>query len=423
MKIALVNYRYFFSGGPEKYLFNIKEILENNGHEVVPFSVKHNNNVKSEYEKYFLSPMGDGSEVYFGEYNKKSLKDSVKGFSRMIYSFEAKRTFKTFLKETKPDIIYILYFQNKISCSIIDAAHSLDIPIVQRISDFSLLCASNILYRYDKNEICELCLNKSKLNAIKYKCVYNSSLYSFVKVLALEVQRFLKVKDKIDAFVYPSKFTMSKFVEAGYSQKKLNFVPTLFNNKTLRSDLNITYGDFALYIGRIDPDKGLLTLLDAFINTNKKLKIIGFSSSNYEQVLYDHLKGKKHSIEFLGKMKFDQMQEYLSSCLFTIIPSEWYDNLPNTLLESFSMKKCVVATDIGSLSENIVDNQNGLLFEYKDAMSLQEKAAYLFSNPQSAIRLGLNAHTSLNSKFGMQDHYNKLISIFNKLVYAAKNNQ
>lgn len=53
MKILLVNYRYFISGGPERYYFNIKEILEHNGHEVIPFSVKSMRNVPNDYEKYF----------------------------------------------------------------------------------------------------------------------------------------------------------------------------------------------------------------------------------------------------------------------------------------------------------------------------------------------------------------------------------
>ena len=70
MKIIIVNYRYFISGGPERYLFNIKDLLEKNGHEVIPFSVKSRHNQPSGYEQYFLSAVGEGKEVYFKEYNK-----------------------------------------------------------------------------------------------------------------------------------------------------------------------------------------------------------------------------------------------------------------------------------------------------------------------------------------------------------------
>ena len=58
MRILLVNYRYFISGGPEKYMFNIKKMLEDNGHEVIPFSIHSNKNVETEYSKYFVEPIG-----------------------------------------------------------------------------------------------------------------------------------------------------------------------------------------------------------------------------------------------------------------------------------------------------------------------------------------------------------------------------
>ena len=110
MKIILVNYRYFFSGGPERYYFNIKELLERNGHEVIPFSIKSSRNVpitvrggeRPDLEKYFLDIVDD--EVYFAQSaKKKSLRLILKSFTRMFYSTEAKRKMKQLLKDEKPD--------------------------------------------------------------------------------------------------------------------------------------------------------------------------------------------------------------------------------------------------------------------------------------------------------------------------------
>ena len=130
MKIILVNYRYFISGGPERYYFNIKEILERNGHVVIPFSVKNSRNFSSDYETYFLDRLDD--EVYFAHSNKKSMKVILKSFSRMFYSFEAKRKFRQLLTDTNPDLVYIMQYHNKISPSIIDAAKNLGIGCVMK---------------------------------------------------------------------------------------------------------------------------------------------------------------------------------------------------------------------------------------------------------------------------------------------------
>ena len=72
MKILLVNYRYFISGGPEKYMFNIKKMLEEHGHEVIPFSIMSNKNVETSYSKYFVEPIGSRDAVYFDEVKKQN---------------------------------------------------------------------------------------------------------------------------------------------------------------------------------------------------------------------------------------------------------------------------------------------------------------------------------------------------------------
>lgn len=421
MRIALVNYRYFFSGGPERYLFNIKEILESKGHTVIPYSIKHVLNEHSDYEMDFLSPMGKGNEVYFKEVPKFSISSMTKGFSRMVYSAEAKKSFRRFLIKYHPDIVYILYYQNKISCSIVDAAYEAGIPVVHRISDYSLMVPCSMMYNQKKRCLCEKCLNGPHKSAIFERCIYNSAVYSAVKVLALQVQKWKHIRDKTSAYIFPSAFTMEKFIKAGFDREKLHFVPTFFNSSLLKQT-EIAWGDYALYMGRIDPDKGIKTMIEAFIGTQYKLKIIGYTSKGYLDELKDSLNGVSHHIEFLGRMDFEEMQKVLAGCLFTIIPSEWYDNLPNTLLESFAMKKCVVASNLGSLAENVVHEKTGLLFECKNCDDLRQKVKFLFQNREKAKEWGANAAKLIQTHFNAEIHYNSLMDIFNKVIKTKKHN-
>ena len=336
-------------------------------------------------------------------------------------SFEAKKCFKRFLREIKPDVVYILYFQNKISCSIVDAAYEMGIPIVQRISDYALLAPCSILYDPSHGCICEKCLKKGLKNSISNQCVYGSKLYSAIKSLALLVQKHRKTSDKVAKYIFPSDFTLHKFAENGFDAGKLVHIPTPFNQNIIKKNLDIEYKPFALYVGRIDPDKGIETLLDAFVDTGYALKIIGFSSTQgYEELMRRKIAGRKHEIEFLGRMNFDGIQEYLSKCLFTVIPSEWYDNLPNTLLESYAMSKCVVATDIGSLTESVTDCETGLLFSYKKSEDLKEKISFLFSHPEKAKLYGRNAKCRLDDVYSMEKHTQKLCAVFEDLLCSAK---
>ena len=262
MKIVLVNYRYFISGGPERYYFNIKEILEQNGHEVIPFSIKSSRNLLHDYDQYFLDIVDD--EVYFAQ-AKKSLKVVLKSFSRMFYSFEAKRKFESLLKATQPDLVYIMQYHNKISPSIIDAARNLHIPVIHRISDFQYMCPNALFYN-DTKGVCEDCLKGKRWSCVKYKCVLNSTVYSGIKMVAKWLHDAMKVTKKIDAFVVPSSFTLKKLNEYGIPMNKLNHIPTFFNLK--ESDPEVKYEPFVLFVGRIEKQKGLMTLVKTFERTD-----------------------------------------------------------------------------------------------------------------------------------------------------------
>ena len=416
MKIIIVNYRYFISGGPERYLFNIKNILENHGHEVIPFSIKNSRNAPSQYDNYFLEPVGEEEAVYFKEYKKTDVKTVVKSFSRMFYSFEAKKKLELLIKDVKPDLIYVLHYQNKISASIFDAAQKNKIPVIHRISDFGQICANALFYRPIQKDICERCLTGSKFNAVINKCVYDSYVYSSIKAASLKFQEIIGITKKVQAFVVPSMFTLEKLQAHGFPKQNLIHIPSFFNFESVSKDLKISYEPFALYIGRIEPEKGLLTLVKSFENTNFKLKIIGFSASEFDKELQEYLKDKNHNIEFLGRKDFNEIQVYLSKCLFTLVPSEWYDNFPNTILESFAFKKCVVATNTGSLKELVLDNQTGLLFNIKDINDLRSKITHLFNNNSDCEQLGEKAFKLLNDKYSGKEHYNKLINLFNTVV-------
>lgn len=415
MKIVIANYRYFISGGPERYLFNITEILEKNGHTVIPFSIKHNKNKPSIFENYFMNPVGNGDEVFANEYKKNNLKTVITVLSRMLYSREAKLKFKKILEDTKPDLVYVLYYQNKMSSSIIDAAYEMKVPIIQRISDFGLICANNLFYIYKDKQICERCLHGTKLNAIKHKCINNSFFNSFIKVLALKIQDIRKTTEKISAFVIPAEFTIKKFIEFGIPAKKIHHIPTFYNHSNSNEMDEIIYQDFFLYIGRVDPDKGILTLVKAFVDTPYKLVIIGSSIEGYDDFIKNYLSNKNHSITFLGKLDFNEIKPYLRSCLCTLCPSECYDNLPNSVLESYAYKKAVIASRLGALIDLVVDKETGLNFTTGNFLELRTKVKYLYDNKSEAIKLGNQANVRLLTEYSENLHYEKLLYLFNSI--------
>ena len=171
-----------------------------------------------------------------------------------------------------------------------------------------------------------------------------------------------------------------------------------------------------MFVGRIEKQKGLMTLIKTFEGTGYNLKIIGFSNDGYEDTLKDYLKGKQHHIEFLGRKSFEEIVPYLKSCLCTVVPSEWYDNFPNVILESFAYKKAVIATDFGSLPELVHDNQTGLTFKYANVEDFRVKVKYMFEHVDEARQMGEQAYQILLENYSSGVHYSLLLELFKKVL-------
>lgn len=411
MRILLVNYRYFVSGGPEKYMFNIMKILEENGHEVIPFSINSTRNVESKYSCYFVDPIGSRDAVYYNEV-KKTPKSIWQMVTRSVYSVEVKKAIQKEIQDVKPDLVYIIHFVNKLSPSVITGAKQLGIPVVLRLSDYFLLCP-----RFDfiyQKQVCEDCLTKGYKTCIQRRCVQGSKAASLIRVFSMKVHKVMRVYDKVDGFITPSEFLKMKLIGNGFSADKMHCIPTFTASKSEVGEPQV--GTYGLYFGRITEEKGVDTVVKAYEKMpNRQLKIMGDDSTEEGERLKKYVKDKGiTNIEFLGFKNGIELEEIIKGARFTLIPSIWYDNLPNTALESFQYSKPVIASDIGSLPELVIDGENGYLFKPADTDDLVTKVKLLDDDKKIAT-MGAKSHRRLEEKFSSQTHYDALMKVFEKV--------
>ena len=128
---------------------------------------------------------------------------------------------------------------------------------------------------------------------------------------------------------------------------------------------------------------------------------------------------KIKNIEFLGFKSGEELEDIIKGARFTLIPSIWYDNLPNTALESFQYSKPVIASNIGSLPELVVDGENGYLFKPADAEDLIKKIK-LLDDDTVVEKMGAASRRRLESIFSPETHYEALMKVFSE---AVKNNK
>lgn len=419
MRILLVNYRYFISGGPEKYMFNIKKMLEDNGHEVVPFSIHSNKNVETEYSKYFVEPIGGRDATYFDEV-KKTPKSIWQMLTRSIYSLKVEKAIKKEIEDVKPDLVYIIHFVNKLSPSVITGAKKMGIPVVLRLSDYFLLCP-RFDFMYQK-KICEDCLNKGYRCCVKKRCVKGSLFASVIRVFSMKFHNFIHVYRGVDAFITPSEFLKKKLVANGFDEKKITCIPTFTASKSEVGVMKI--GSYGLYFGRITEEKGVETVVKAYEKLpDHELKIMGDDTTEEGIRLKDYVKKHKmNNVEFLGFKSGTELEEVIKGARFTLIPSIWYDNLPNTALESFQYSKPVIASNIGSLPELVVDGVNGFLFEAGYDKELLEAIKKL-DDDEIVVSMGEQSRKRLETLFAPQTHYEMLMKVFKSVIRRKKDKE
>ena len=425
MKILIIHYRYYEASGPEKYLFKVSRLLESNGHIVIPFSLNYSKNIQTRFTTYFPKPLVDNFHI---NQHKKNIPftSKIKILLRSAYNNEVFRKLMNLLETEKPDVVYVLQYAIKLSISIFDACEKYNIPVVLRLSDFNLICAKNICYR--SRNTCIKCV-KNPYSSVKYSCVHDSKIESFIYYIIQRFNWIKKFQYKIDAIIAPSKFTIEIVKKSKkYSNLKYYHIPTFIDNEAYRhlkikKEVNLNDGINLSYWGRIEEDKGIDILILAIKQLsdegyNVRLKVFGDINSEYAKsqikIVFEQ---KISNIKFYGYVSNSKIYDLVKETHFSIIPSRWFDNMPNTLIESCLFSIPPIVSNIGSFKELIEDNKNGFSFEPVESVALVAKIKKLFDlSSEEYLKVANNCRMWILKYANKTDHLIQLVSVFQKVI-------
>jgi len=413
-KIVIANRRYFKSSGPERYMFGIMKLLQSEGFDMIPFTVKRKQNTVSEFEDYFVKPMYGESTLFFYE-SRTTLIQKLRIFLNCIYSIDARAKMSRLIKDKNVDLVYILGIANDISPSIIDSCKKAKVPVVMRLSDFNLICGNYHFLR--NNALCDLCVKKGSLQCTIHKCVKNQFLPSFTRTLAMSIHNLLNIYDYVDAFICPCTFMKKSMQKAGYPNDKLHHINTFVDPSEYVPSLE--NDNYILYFSRLSQEKGVQYLLEAkkLLKFKMPLYIIGESNEpSYLQSLKNFVKSENlEDVHFVGFKEGPELKEYIRRSKFVVIPSICPDNSPITGIEAMACAKPVVGSNIGGITDQIVDG-TGYLVEPANAQDLAEKIEMLWKDSNKVVQMGRKARTHIENNFSPEQHLKKLESIFNKCI-------
>jgi glycosyltransferase involved in cell wall biosynthesis len=406
----MVDKYYFVKGGVERYFFELKTILERNGHTVIPFSMKHPANFETPYSEYFVENIGFNPSSI-----SQKLSIGMRSLGRIFYSIQAAERLKRLIRDTRPDIAHLHMIDHQLSPSILPVLKAANIPVVQTLHAYKLVCPAYRLYHMGKQRVCEKCLHGSYYRALFERCHKNSYFATLLVVLEMSFHKMLRFyKRNIDLFLVPSRFMGDKIIEAGIDPAKIRHL--FYTIQVDEYHPNYESEDYFLFYGRLSEEKGLLTLLRAVESGNGlPLQIVGDGSQRPKLEAYIRDNGIDN-VRFLGPLEGDALKMVVSKSKFVVVPSEWYENSPLVIYESFAMGKPVIGARIGGIPELIEPGVDGFLYEAGNSDELRQWIVHLVQHQRALPKMGRAARRKAERLFSPQVHYAQLMRVYQQLL-------
>ena len=390
-KVLLVSKFYYHRGGACIQAMNLRKILEDNGHDVAVFSMQYPKNISSGYDEYFAK------EVKF--FN--GLRYKLCAALRVFGLGDVKRKFKKLLDDFKPDVVHLHNIHSYISPVVAKLAKKRGCKVVWTLHDYKLACPSYACLYNGKP--CELCL-VDKMGILKTRCMKGSLVASLLAYFEARYWNLKKLIKYTDIFLCPSEFMGQMMLKAGIPESKI-VVKNNFMLEQKEYTANKEIADYYCFVGRLSQEKGVETLLNAAMELPYKLKVAG--SGPLEEEFRNKYSSDK--IEFLGQISREEVVTLLSNAMFSVVPSEWYENNPGSVIESLCMGTPVIGSKIGGIPE-LISEDSGLLFDTFNKDSLKQAIIQMKSEYMKYNRCEIAAKA--NKRYYSQDYYTFISEIY-----------
>lgn len=380
MKIALIHNYYQERGGEDGVFASEASLLKAHHHSVTLYTA-HNDQIKS---------MGPASLA-----------------RSTIWNHRAAGELRRIFKDTKAEVAHFHNSFPLISPSGYYAARAEGLAVVQTLHNYRLLCAGATLFR--RNNVCEDCLRKSvPWPAVLHMCYRQSRLASGAVAAMLTSHRALGTWQRmIDVYIALTDFAKSKFVEGGLPADRIVVKPNFVDPDP---GVGRGAGGYALFVGRLSPEKGVSTLIDAWehFNPGLPLKVAGDGPLRQQVTA---AAGRSNTIEWLGKQTREGIFDLLKDAAFLIVPSLWYEGFPLVVIEGFATGLPIVASDLGGLP-SIITDRTGRLFRPGNPEDLAKQVCWMKNHRAELERMRLEARAEYRAKYTSEKNYATLMNVY-----------
>jgi glycosyltransferase involved in cell wall biosynthesis len=381
MKVLAVHNRYQQPGGEDQVFLAETTLLESYGHRVVRYST-HNDRVAG--------------------MNRLALAGNT------LWNSSTYRELRALIRQERP---HVAHFHNTfplVSPAGYYAAKAEGVPVVQTLHNYRLLCPNALFFR--DGRVCEDCMGKViPWPGVVHKCYRGSRAASGLVTAMLTTHRVLRTwTEMVDAYVALTEFARRKFVEGGLPAEKMVVKPNFVYPDPGPGEGR---GGYALFVGRLSPEKGVGTLLAAWERLDRQvpLKVVGDGPLR-EQVV--EAPDRHPCVEYLGYRPAEEVHGLMKEASMLVFPSEWYETFGRVAAEAFATATPVIAADIGAVAELVEHGHTGLRFRPGDPEDLAAQVGWFLSHPEEHARMRREARAEFEAKYTAERNHQMMMEIY-----------
>ncbi|HLK51561.1 MAG TPA: glycosyltransferase family 4 protein [Bryobacteraceae bacterium] len=384
-RVLIVHNRYQQAGGEDRVVEAESSLLRKYGHEVFLY-VDDNHRIEG------MAKLESAKDAIWSSASYRKIRGMVLDHNIELCHFH----------NTFPLISPAAYY----------AAARAGAVVVQTLHNYRLLCPGSLLMREDR--VCEECVGRTFVwpGAI-HRCYRDSYTASVTTVAMLSVHNVMGTwSRKVDRYIALSEFGREKFIRGGLPAEKITVKPNFVDPDP---GCGAGEGGYALFAGRLSPEKGVAALLDAW-SKHPEFPELRIAGGGPLAPMVKAASAGQHNVLWLGEMGRAQILEQMRGARFLVCPSTWYECFPLVIVEAFACGLPVIASDLGGLSELVQPGKTGLLFTPGSAKDLSAQVQWALSCPQLVEAMRSNARREYEARYTAHQNYEMLTSIYNEAM-------
>jgi glycosyltransferase involved in cell wall biosynthesis len=285
---------------------------------------------------------------------------------RSVWNHEANRELRNLVRQFHPDIVHVHTPFPLMSPSVFWMAARLDLPTVATVQSFRYSCVRGTLEHDSK--VCELCVGRRiKLPAARYRCYHHSVLGSAVMAGSLSLHHGVGTFSRcVDRFLALTEFMRERLLMEGLRPEQVTVKPNSIRDP---GPPLAQRGGYALFTGRLAPEKGMATVLRAWSQLDSELRLV-IAGDGAQRAEVELAARRDDRIDYRGWLDHDDVMKLVREATVLLVPSEWYEAFGIVVIEAMAAATPVVISDRANNTGLVIPGVTGEVFPAGDAAAL-----------------------------------------------------